>query len=309
MGHHVTCLDINQAKIDVLNQGHIPIYEPGLEEMVRRNVKAKRLTFTTDYATSPLQHCCVCFISVDTPIATDGHANMQYVKNVAETIGTYMNDYLVIVNKSTVPIGSAALVTDIIQKTLEKRNTNIPFDVVSNPEFLKEGNAVNDFMKPDRVVIGTNSETAAALMREIYAPFMLSHERLIIMDPASAELTKYAANAMLAVRISFMNELARLCEASGADINKVRKAIGADKRIGYHFLYPGPGFGGLMPAQRYSRYPISSRKITDATYQSSQPPTKPTAKQKLRLGEKIEEYFSERGGVCWKNDSGVRARL
>ena len=266
--------------------------------MVRRNVKAKRLTFTTDYAKA-LSHCCVCFISVDTPIAPDGHANMQYVKNVAETIGTYMNNYLVIVNKSTVPIGSADLVADIIQKTLEARNTNIPFDVVSNPEFLKEGNAVNDFMKPDRVVIGTNSETAAALMREIYAPFMLSHERLILMDPASAELTKYAANAMLAVRISFMNELARLCEASGADINKVRKAIGADKRIGYHFLYPGPGFGGsCLPKDIRAIQSQAENYGCDLSVIAAA--DKANAKQKLRLGEKIEEYFSERGGVFGK---------
>jgi UDPglucose 6-dehydrogenase len=298
MGHHVTCLDINAAKIAGLNEGHIPIYEPGLEEMLRRNAKAKRLTFTTDYATA-FKKCAVCFISVDTPIGTDGNANMTFVKNVAEAIGHHMNDYLVVVNKSTVPIGSAALVTKIIQQTLETRGKDLAFDVVSNPEFLKEGNAVNDFMKPDRVVIGTTSDHAAHLMKEIYAPFMLSHERLIIMDPASAELTKYASNAMLAVRISFMNELATLCEASGADVNKVRKAMGADKRIGYHFLYPGPGFGGsclpkdIRAIQSQAEEFGCSLSVIAAADSAN-------AQQKRRLGDKVEAYFSGRGGVRGK---------
>jgi UDPglucose 6-dehydrogenase len=204
MGHHVVCLDINGEKIHRLKQGEIPIYEPGLEEMVRRNIKAGRLQFTTDYQTS-VEDATICFICVETPMGDDGHANLHSVRQAATSIANYINNYKIIVNKSTVPVGSSLMVQNIIQEHLEKRNVAIEFDVISNPEFLKEGNAVHDFMKPDRVLIGTTSEKAAALMKELYASFMINHDRLIIMDPASAEMTKYAANAMLALRISFMN--------------------------------------------------------------------------------------------------------
>lgn len=298
MGHHVTCLDINQSKIDQLNSGNIPIYEPSLEEMVKRNIKSHRLKFTTDSPQS-IAEAKVCFIAVDTPISAEGHANMSFVTTVAQTIGEYITDYQVIVNKSTVPVGSADLVKKIIEEVLEKRNCCIPFDVVSNPEFLKEGNAVNDFMKPDRVIIGTDSAKAASIMQEIYNPFMLSHERLILMDTYSAEMTKYAANAMLAARISFMNELAGFCELTGADITKVRKGIGADKRIGYHFLYPGPGFGG-------SCLPKDIRALrTHAQSLGYEMPLISAVeavnnRQKNLLGEKIATYFAEKGGLAGK---------
>lgn len=298
MGHHVTCLDINKVKIDQLLSGVIPIYEPGLEEMVRRNIAAKRLQFTTDYAKA-IAGATVCFIAVDTPIGEDGNANMSYVKAVATSIAEHMNDYKIIVNKSTVPIGSADFVSNIIQEILNKRGCQISFDVVSNPEFLKEGNAVQDFMKPDRVIIGTNSESAAAVMKEIYAPFMLSHERLLLMSPFSAEMTKYAANAMLATRISFMNELAGLCELTGADITQVRKGIGADKRIGYHFLYPGPGFGGsclpkdikaLRSQGQHLQYDMPLIAAVEAV----------NNRQKQLLGNKILDYFADKGGIANK---------
>jgi len=298
MGHHVICLDINTDKIAKLNQGIIPIYEPGLEEMVKRNTKAHRLTFTSDYSLA-IASSTVCFICVDTPVSPDGHANMNFVKSVAQSIGEHMNDYKVIVNKSTVPVGSADLVASIVNEALEKRGCSFPFDVVSNPEFLKEGNAVNDFMKPDRVIIGTNSPKAASIIKEIYAPFMLSHERLILMDPYSAEMTKYAANAMLATRISFMNELAGLCELTGADINKVRVGIGSDKRIGYSFLYPGPGFGGScfpkdIRALRSHAHSLDyEMSIVDAVEAVNK-------RQKSVLGNKIAAYFTDRGGVAGK---------
>lgn len=289
MGHHVICLDINKQKIDRLNHGEIPIYEPGLEEMVKRNVQSQRLSFTTDYALAVPQSR-VIFIAVDTPIAEDGSANTTYVKNAADMIAAHMNDYKVIVNKSTVPVGTAQLVKDTIEKALSKQDKNIVFDVVSNPEFLKEGDAINDFMKPDRVVIGTNSESAAAIMKEIYSPFMLSHERLIIMDIVSAELTKYAANVALASRISLMNELSRLCEAAGADVDKVRKAIGADNRIGYKFLYAGAGFGGSCLPKDLSALRMQAKRweiptpLLDAVQEVNRT-------QKLELFRKIKQYF------------------
>jgi len=295
MGHHVICLDINQAKIEKLNQGIIPIYEPGLEEILKRGVKSQRLTFTTDYAEA-VAKSTVCLICVDTPIGSDGHANLQYIKSAALSLAEHMNDYKVIVNKSTVPVGTGDMVFKLIADTLEKRECRIHFDVVSNPEFLKEGNAVNDFMKPDRVIIGTNSSQAAAIMKEIYSSFMLSHERLIIMDIYSAELTKYAANAMLATRISFMNELAGLCELTGADINKVRIGIGSDKRIGYSFLYPGPGFGGsclpkdiraLRAHAESLDYEMPLLTAVDVV----------NHRQKNLLSNKIALYFNDQGGI------------
>lgn len=292
MGHHVICLDINQEKIEQLNNGIIPIYEPGLEEIVKRNVKARRLHFSVDYAEA-MASTKVCFITVDTPIASDGKANLQQVKNVAATIAQHMDGYRIIVNKSTVPVGTADIVKEIIEENLRLRGLSFDFDVVSNPEFLKEGNAVNDFMKPDRVIVGTESATAAEIMKDIYSPFMLSHERLIMMDVASAEMTKYAANAMLATRISFMNELSGLCELTGANINKVRKGIGADKRIGYSFLYAGPGFGG-------SCFPKDIRALrghaAELGYEMPILAAIETvnARQKTVIGRKIGNYFAER---------------
>lgn len=298
MGHHVTCLDINQAKINQLLSGIIPIYEPGLEEMVSRNVKTGRLKFTLDYPQA-IADAAVCFIAVDTPVSTEGYANMSFVKAVALSIAEHMNEYKVIVNKSTVPVGSADEVTKLIRSALERRGCHIPFDVVSNPEFLKEGNAVHDFMKPDRVIIGTDSPSAIAIMKEIYAPFMLSHDRVILMNTYSAEMTKYAANAMLATRISFMNELAGLCELTQADITKVRKGIGADKRIGYSFLYPGPGFGGsclpkdiraLRSHAELLGYEMPLISAVEAV----------NIRQKALLGEKILSYFASRGEIANK---------
>lgn len=298
MGHQVVCLDINKEKIELINQGHIPIYEPGLEEMVKRNIKGHRLSFTTNYEDA-MSSAQVCFICVDTPTSDEGKANMQYVKNVATSIGEHIKDYKVIVTKSTVPVGTATQITKIIQDVQKQHGKSIPFDVVSNPEFLKEGNAINDCMKPDRVIIGTESPRALAIMKEIYSPFMLSHERLIVMDVPSAEMTKYAANAMLATRISFMNELSGLCELTGADINKVRKGMGADKRIGYSFLYAGPGFGGscfpkdlrALQAQGIGlNYPLS---LVEAVENVNQ-------RQKKVLGKKITKYFADKGGLSGK---------
>ena len=243
VGNDVLCLDVDPAKIKILEEGGIPIYEPGLQEMVRRNVAAGRLHFTTD-VDKAVQHGTIQFIAVGTPPDEDGSADLQYVLAAARNIGRTMTDYKVIVDKSTVPVGTASKVKAAVAEELEKRAVDIPYSVVSNPEFLKEGAAVEDFMRPDRIVVGAEEEQAIHLMRALYAPFQRNHERLIITDVKSAELTKYAANAMLATRISFMNELANLAEVLGADIEMVRQGIGSDPRIGYHFLYPGCGYGG-----------------------------------------------------------------
>lgn len=248
VGHHVVCMDVDPVKIEQLNAGTIPIWEPGLAALVERNVKEGRLHFTTD-AAQAVQHGLVQFIAVGTPPDEDGSADMQYVLAVAKTIATHMSGYKVIVNKSTVPVGTAdqvrATVAAVMAGTPPQATTQQPsFDVVSNPEFLKEGAAVNDFLKPDRIIIGTESDRALALMRELYEPFNRNHDRTIFMDVRSAELTKYAANAMLATKISFMNEMANMAERLDADIEQVRKGIGADPRIGYQFIYPGCGYGG-----------------------------------------------------------------
>ena len=243
LGVDVTCVDTNQAKIDALLQGEIPIYEPNLDSLVSRNVRAGRLHFTTQL-TDVLNDVDVVFTAVGTPPDEDGSADLRYVLEVARTIGQHLNKYLVVVTKSTVPVGTARKVKQVIQEELTRRGVNVDFDVASNPEFLKEGSAIADFMKPDRVVVGVESNRAKELMTRLYKPMLLNNFRVIFMDIPSAEMTKYAANAMLATRISFMNDIANLCELVGADVNMVRKGIGSDSRIGSKFLYPGCGYGG-----------------------------------------------------------------
>ncbi len=243
MGINVTCVDVDQTKIDNLKKGIIPIYEPGLEEMVKKNIKVGRLKFETDL-TRILDDVDVVFSAVGTPPDEDGSADLRYVLAVAKTIGQNINKHTVVVTKSTVPVGTAAKVKATIQEELDRRGVNIEFDVASNPEFLKEGAAIKDFMSPDRVVVGVESERARKIMSRLYKPFMLVNDRMIFTDIPSAEMIKYAANAMLATRISFMNDIANLCELVGADVNMVRKGIGSDNRIGKKFLYPGCGYGG-----------------------------------------------------------------
>ena len=244
VGNDVVCVDIDQDKIDMLNNGEVPIFEPGLEQLVQRNAEAGRLTFTTDIGRG-VSHGLFQFIAVGTPPDEDGSADLQYVLAVARSIGEHMDDYKVIVDKSTVPVGTADRVREQVRQTLTGRGLEaLEYDVVSNPEFLKEGDAIDDFMKPDRIVVGTDNPRTTELLRALYAPFNRSHDRLIAMDIRSAELTKYAANAMLATKISFMNELANIAERVGADIEQVRIGIGSDPRIGYHFIYPGIGYGG-----------------------------------------------------------------
>ena len=243
MGADVTCVDVNKAKIDSLLAGEIPIYEPQLDEMVTRNVKEGRLHFTTDLA-GCIDNVQIVFSAVGTPPDEDGSADLRYVLDVARTVGRNMHNYVLLVTKSTVPVGTAAKVKDAIRQELDARGEDIPFDVASNPEFLKEGSAIKDFMSPDRVVVGVDSEKARDLMTRLYRPLMLKSFRVIFTDIASAEMIKYAANSMLATRISFMNDIANLCEKVGADVNMVRQGIGADSRIGSKFLYPGCGYGG-----------------------------------------------------------------
>ena len=242
-GATVTCVDVDEAKIERLKNGEIPIYEPGLDELVKKNVAAGRLKFTTDLA-SVLDDVEIVFSAVGTPPDEDGSADLKYVLQVARTIGQHLNHYVVVVTKSTVPVGTARKVRQAIEEELQKRGVNVSFDVASNPEFLKEGNAIKDFMSPDRVVVGTESERAKKVLTRLYKPFLLNNFRVIFMDIPSAEMTKYAANSMLATRISFMNDIANLCELVGADVNMVRAGIGSDTRIGRKFLYAGCGYGG-----------------------------------------------------------------
>lgn len=243
VGIDVTCVDIDQNKIDNLKKGIMPIYEPGLEEMVMRNVEKERLHFSTSLADS-IEGADAAFIAVGTPPGEDGSADLKYVLAVADEIGQNMNDYLVVVTKSTVPVGTAKKVHQSVTVALERRNSGLAFDVASNPEFLKEGAAIDDFLKPDRIVIGVESDRAEDIMRRLYKPFLLNGHPIIFMDVPSAEMTKYAANSMLATKISFMNDVANLCEIVGADVNMVRKGIGSDARIGNKFIYPGAGYGG-----------------------------------------------------------------
>ncbi len=243
MGNRVTCIDIDKKKIERLKEGYLPIYEPGLEALVKKNVDKKNLLFSTELKENLLK-AEIVFIAVGTPMGEDGSADLQYVLAVAKEIGKNIQGRLVVVNKSTVPVGTADKVKATINKELQKRNLTVEFDVVSNPEFLKEGDAINDFMKPDRIVIGAESEYAFKKMKQLYSSFFRTHDRYITMDVRSAEMTKYAANAMLATKISFMNEIANICEKVGANVNNVRVGIGSDKRIGYSFIYPGAGYGG-----------------------------------------------------------------
>jgi UDPglucose 6-dehydrogenase len=285
VGNDVLCLDVDAAKIATLERGGVPIHEPGLESLIRRNVEAGRLRFTTD-ADAAVAHGTLQFIAVGTPPDEDGSADMQYVLTAARAIGRRMKEFRIVVDKSTVPVGTADRVRAAIADELAARRAAVPFAVVSNPEFLKEGAAVDDFMKPDRVVVGADDERAIAAMRAVYAPFMRNHERLLVMDVRSAELTKYAANAMLATRISFMNELANLADALGADIEAVRQGIGSDPRIGYQFLYPGVGYGGscfpkdvkaLQHTAELHERPLKILAAVDAANEA----------QKRRLPEKI----------------------
>lgn len=243
MGNEVWCVDVDQTKLDQLQQGILPIYEQGLEEMVKENVRKDRLHFTTNL-TEALAHSNLCFIAVGTPMTEDGSADLQYVLGVAKEIGGTMTHPMVIVDKSTVPVGTADKVKETVQAQLGRRGSDLTFEVVSNPEFLKEGNAVADCMHPDRIVIGSEHPVAIALMKELYTPYLADPEQFIVMDVKSAEMTKYTANAILAAKISFMNEIAAICERVGADVNQVREGIGSDPRIGPHFIYPGCGYGG-----------------------------------------------------------------
>ena len=242
-GLDVVCVDIDEEKIRNLNNGVVPIYEPGLERLIARNLESRRLSFTTDYQEA-LTEADAAFIAVGTPPGEDGSADLKYVLEVARNIGELIEDYMVIVTKSTVPVGTAEKVRDALAKVLVQRGVEIPFDVASNPEFLKEGNAIDDFLKPDRIVIGTDSPRAEKIMKRMYNPFLLNGHPLIFMDIPSAEMTKYAANAMLATKISFINDIANLCERTGADVNMVRRGIGSDSRIGNKFIYAGAGYGG-----------------------------------------------------------------
>lgn len=243
MGNTVWCVDVNEEKIEKLKKGIIPIYEPGLAEMVERNQSTGSLNFTTDIREA-LETSEIAFIAVGTPMGEDGSADLQYVLSVAKSIGANMKRHMYVVDKSTVPVGTSKKVSATIQEELDKRNSDLTFDVISNPEFLKEGSAIADCMKPDRVVIGVDSDRAEVAMRELYKPYFMNNDNLIFMDIPSAEMTKYAANSMLATKISFMNEISNICERVGADVNKVRRGIGSDRRIGYSFIYPGCGYGG-----------------------------------------------------------------
>ena len=295
MGHRVICLDIDKGKIAKLQKGIVPFYEPGLQELLIRNQKAKRLTFTTS-CQEAIEPSTLCFIAVGTPPLPDGSADTSFIKRAARAIGEHLNVYKVIVNKSTAPVGTAHMIQKEIQAALEERDFSVPFDVVSNPEFLKEGSAVNDCLKPDRIIIGSDSEKATALLKTLYSSFTLNHDRILVMDPKSAELTKYASNAMLATRISFMNELSEICEKVGADIHQVRHGMSGDPRIGYHFLYAGAGYGG-------SCFPkdIRALKAMAASHSCPTPILEAVEtineKQKRVLFQKMARYFAKKGGI------------
>ena len=291
MGNDVTCVDIDEKKIEALKRGEVPIYEPGLNRMVEENYKRGNLKFTTDIKEA-LDNSNIVFIAVGTPMGEDGSADLQYVLKVAESIGKYMKHHMYVVNKSTVPVGTADRVEAKIQEELDKRGSNLTFDVISNPEFLKEGDAIADFMKPDRVVVGAKRREAFDIMRELYAPFTRSRDRFIQMDIRSSEMTKYASNAMLATKISFMNEIANICERVGADVNMVRHGIGSDSRIGYAFIYAGCGYGGscfpkdvqalIKTAKEHGYEPKILEAVEDVNY-----------RQKRVIVDKVVKRFGE----------------
>jgi len=291
MGNNVICVDIDEKKVSDLKKGIIPIYEPGLEKMVLKNHEIGTLNFTTDIKEA-LDETDICFIAVGTPMGEDGSADLQYVLAVAKSIGENMSHHMYVIDKSTVPVGTADKVRATIQEALDKRGSDLTFDIISNPEFLKEGAAVADFMKPDRVVIGADNDNALEVMRELYSPFTHSRERFVTMDIRSAEMTKYAANAMLATKISFMNEIANICERVGADVNQVRHGIGSDSRIGYSFIYPGCGYGGscfpkdvqalAKTAKDYDYEPKLLDAVEEVNYQ-----------QKRVISDKVIKRFGE----------------
>ncbi len=295
MGNGVYCIDVNQKVIDDLNKGKIHIYEPGLESLVKRNHQEGRLKFSTNLSEG-IEKALFIFNSVGTPPKPDGSCDLSYVEQVAQQIGAIITDYKIVINKSTVPVGTADRVRRIIQSEIDKRKLSIEFDVVSNPEFLKEGDAVNDFMKPDRVIVGTDNIRTAKLIETLYAPFARSRDKMIVMGIRSAEMTKYAANCMLATKISFMNEIANICEKVGADVKDVRAGIGSDKRIGYHFIYPGVGYGGscfpkdvkaLISTAKENGYHAELVAAVDSVNNY----------QKAVLAKKIITYFEDQGGV------------
>ena len=294
MGNDVVCIDVNPDIIDHLKAGKVHIFEPGLEPLVARNTAEGRLKFSTNLAEG-MEDALFVFSCVGTPSQPDGSCDLSYVDEVATQIGQLISDYKIIINKSTVPVGTADRVKDIIQSQVKQRGVNVEFDVVSNPEFLKEGDAVNDFLKPDRVIVGTDNVRTAKLLETLYAPFARSRDKMIVMGIRSAEMTKYAANCMLATKISFMNEVANICETVGADVREVRAGIGSDRRIGYHFIYPGVGYGG-------SCFPKDVRALINTAREYGCTPDLVAAvdavnnRQKGMLAEKIKRYFQEKGG-------------
>lgn len=298
MGSNVVCVDKDDIKIKLLVSGKVPIHEPGLEEMVRRNSLAGRLTFTTDLR-SAVEQSAIVFIAVGTPPDEDGSADLQYVLAAAAEIAEYMDSYKIIVNKSTVPVGTADMVKQTISAVLVKRAADIAFDVVSNPEFLKEGTAIDDFMSPDRVVIGTDSTEAKHMMKTLYSPFCRTHDRVMVMSIRSAEMTKYAANALLATKISFINEISRLCDEYGADVAEVRNGIGSDTRIGYKFIYPGVGYGGsCFPKDIKALIHMANQKGYDSRILKAVEEV--NANQKKVLVNKVRQHFgNDLSGKCF----------
>jgi len=298
MGNTVCCVDVNPKVVDMLRQGKVHIYEPGLEQLVQRNTAEGRLTFTTDLAKG-LENALFVFVCVGTPSRPDGSCDLSYVHQVARQVGQTMKDYKIVVDKSTVPVGTADQVKALIGEELARRGLDLEYDVVSNPEFLKEGDAVSDFMKPDRVVVGTENVRTAKLLEALYAPFARSRDKLVVMGVRSAEMTKYAANCMLATKISFINEIANICERVGADVRDVRMGIGSDSRIGYHFIYPGVGYGGSCFPKDVKAL-IRTAREHDFTPQLLESVDEVNDRQKLVLPGKIRAYFAEQGGLKGK---------